>query len=181
MAVVPERWSAILAEHEREVVNFIASLQRVERSAWARPPAPGKWSPAAVALHVCEAYALGIDAAAGGPGMRLRVAPGTAWLSRTLLLPVLLATKHFPRGAAAPREVLPDLALAEQLAIPDAVERVRTAADEAALALRQASRERPKLRVAHAYFGPLTPRATLRLLSAHTRHHARALGRQIVR
>jgi hypothetical protein len=37
------------------------------------------------------------------------------------------------------------------------------------------------LRVQHACFGPLTPRATLRLLSAHTRHHARALGRQIMR
>jgi hypothetical protein len=176
--VVPERWSAILAEHEREVVNFIAVLQRVDRSAWTRSPAPGKWSPAAVALHVCEAYGLVIDAAAGGPGMRLRVAPAAAWLSRTLLLPVLLATKRFPRGAAAPLEVLPHLALAEQLGLPDAVERFRTAADEAAAALRQASRERPKLRVSHAYFGPLTPRATLRLLSAHTRHHARALGRQ---
>jgi hypothetical protein len=27
----------------------------------------------------------------------------------------------------------------------------------------------------HAYFGPLTPRAALRMLSAHTRHHARTL------
>ena len=36
--------------------------------------------------------------------------------------------------------------------------------------------QRPAPRVAHAYFGALTPHAALRLLSAHTRHHARALA-----
>jgi hypothetical protein len=30
-------------------------------------------------------------------------------------------------------------------------------------------------RVVHAYFGAIAPRRALRLLSAHTRHHARGL------
>jgi hypothetical protein len=169
-------WTATLAEHEREVDRFIATLQKVDRDAWQRAPVPGRWSPAAVALHVCRAYELGAGAAAGGPGMRLLVSPSVAWLSRTLLLPVLLATGRFPHGASSPSEVLPDLALAGQLQPTEVVSRVRRAADEAAIALREAGSARPHLRVTHAYFGPLTPRATLRLLSAHTRHHARALA-----
>jgi hypothetical protein len=169
-------WTAAVAEHEREVANLIAALQRVDRAGWTHAPAPGKWSPAAVAVHICQAYQLGAAAAAGGTGMRLRVSPPVAWLSRTVLLPAMLATQRFPRGVPAPSEVRPDLAVAERLVPEAAVACIVRSADEAAAALRRAGREQPNLRITHAYFGPLTPRATLRLLSAHTRHHARALG-----
>lgn len=169
------RWPAALAEHEREVAAFLMVLQRMPADAWTRAPAPSRWSPAAVALHVCRTYELGRDAAAGGQSMALQVAPPLAWLSRTLLLPLLLATERFPHGARAPAEVVPDLAAAMHLTTVDAAARLRRAATEAAAGLRQAARERSTLRVTHAYFGPLTPLATLRFLSAHTRHHTRGL------
>ena len=174
------RWTAALVEHETVVRAFLTACQGVASADWQRAPAPGKWSPAAVVLHVCQAYELGRDSVASGPSMRLRVAPPVAWFSRTLILPVILATKRFPRGATAPAEIVPDAAEA-RLLLPDAAAtRVQRVSEQAAAALRRAAGERPVPRLTHAYFGALNPLATLRLLSAHTRHHARRLNSGVI-
>lgn len=170
-------WSAALAGHEHAVGEFLEACKRLRPDDWQRATAPRKWTAAAVVLHVCRAYELGRDAAAGGESMRLKVSPTAAWISRMLILPVVLATHRFPRGARSPREVLPDAAEA-RLLVPDvAVSRFHEAAEQAAEELRQAAARRPAPRVTHAYFGPLAPLAILRLLSAHTVHHARDLTR----
>ena len=169
------QWAQAFAEHEEVLEEFLTVCRRIDDGGWQRAPAPGKWSPAAVALHVCRAYELGRDAATGGSSMRLLVPRPVAWLSRTLVLPLLIALRRFPQGARAPAEVVPDAAEARRLVPEAAAARLRQVSDEAAVALHRAAREQPALRVAHAYFGTLTPRGSLRLLSAHTRHHARRL------
>ena len=108
--------------------------------------------------------------------MRMLVAAPVAWFSRVVILPLLLASGRFPRGARAPREVVPDLAEAQSLSQTDAVARLEHIAREAASALRDAARRRPMPTARHAYFGVLTPYTAFRLLSAHTRHHARGLA-----
>ena len=168
-------WRAALGEHHRAVRELIATCERISVSRWHQAPAPGKWTPSDVVLHLCRAYELGRDAAHGGPGMRLLVLPSRARVLRTLLLPAILLTDRFPRGVRAPAEVVPD---ASERSMPDAaLDRLRRAAQEAAAALRRVDEGRPVRRVTHAYFGPLTPRTALRVLTAHTRHHTRALAR----
>ncbi len=81
----------------------------------------------------------------------------------------------FPRGAVSPPEVAPSLAEATTLTVADARARLARAAEMAARLLREADGRRPTVRVTPAYFGPLAPRDAMRLLSAHTRHHARRL------
>jgi hypothetical protein len=169
------RWSAALREHQTAVREFLAACGRIAPEAWQRATTPGKWTSAAVVLHVCRAYEFGRDAAARGESMRLKVSPSAAWMSRMLILPVVLATHRFPRGARSPREVVPDLAEASLLLQDVAVRRLHMAAEQAVEELRRAAARRPAPRVTHAYFGPLAPLATLRLLSAHTVHHARDL------
>ena len=171
------RWRAALAEHAAAVDAFVAELARVAPADWTRAPRAGAWSPAEVALHVARSYELGRDAAAGAPAMRMRVTRWQAWLGRVVLLPAMFATGRFPHGAKAPREVRPDAGEAERATAARAVARLRQAADAAATALHLAARARPTLRITHAYFGPLRPLAALRLLGAHTRHHARGLAR----
>ena len=170
------QWRAALAGHADAVGEFLAACKRLGPDDWQRARAPGKWTAAAVVLHVCRAYELGRDAAAGGQSMRLKVSPSAAWISRTLILPVVLATHRFPRGARSPREVVPDAAEASLLLPHAAVRRFQEAAEQAAKELRQAGVRRPVPRVTHAYFGPLAPLATLRLLTAHTVHHTRDLA-----
>jgi hypothetical protein len=169
------RWSAALREHDTAVREFLAACARIAPDDWQRAKVPGKWTTAAVVLHVCRAYELGRDAAAGGASMRLKVSPSAALISRMLILPVVLATHCFPRGARSPREVVPDAAEASLLLRDAAVRRLHDAAEQAAEELRSAAVRRPVPRVTHAYFGPLAPLATLRLLTAHTVHHARDL------
>jgi hypothetical protein len=175
MTLSERRWEAAIAEHETVVRDFLAACEQCPVSDWNTSPAAGKWPTAAVALHVCHAYELGQNALAGGPGMRLRVSKPYAWLLRNLLLPVIVATKRFPRGARAPREVAPDLEEARMLTPDAAAKRLTRVAAEAAAAFQQARRSRSAPLVTHAYFGPLAPYAALRMLSAHTRHHARGL------
>lgn len=173
------RWAAALAEHERVVRQFRELCAGIALSDWHRSPAPRKWSPAAEVLHVCRAYEVGRDAAAGGPSMRLLVTPRVAWFSRMIVLPLIFATDLFPRGARAPAEVVPDDAEA-QLLLPDAaVARLDQVAQQAAAALHKADGRRPVPRITHAYFGDITPRTSLRLLSAHTKHHARRMARPV--
>ncbi len=128
-------------------------------------------------LHICQSYEIGRDAVLEGRSMRLRVKPSTAWLWRVFLLPVILWTRRFPRGAKAPREVVPDAMESDGLTQDAAVARLTRVSAEAAIALRHAAGQRPAPSMTHAYFGPLAPLTTMRLLNAHTRHHTQSLGR----
>ncbi|HEU4720260.1 MAG TPA: DinB family protein [Gemmatimonadaceae bacterium] len=165
-----------MREHGAVVHQCVLALQAIDSRDWWRVPSPGTWSPATVALHLCVSYELGRDVATGGQGMRLRSSRPFAWLLRSFLLPYMLATKRFPRGVRAPREVRPDEAEASRLTCEAACERLTRAAHAAADVLRDLGRHRSEVRFTHAYFGPLTPLTTLRLLSAHTRHHVRRLA-----
>ena len=170
------RWADAADEHARAVRAFVDAMVRVPELRWHTPRAAGKWSAAALALHVCQAYEFGRDAVRNGTAMRLKVPAPVAWISRVVVLPVLLARDRFPPGAEAPAEVVPDLAEAAQLGRDALAARLRCSAADALEALQRAAREAPALRVTHAYFGPMPPLQTLRLLSAHTCHHARGLA-----
>lgn len=152
---------------------YVARLRAVPATRWHEPAAEGKWSAAEEALHIVLAYEIGLAGSAGGPGMQMRVSPGWARLSRLLVLPVILRTSWFPRGATAPREVRPPAAEARGLTREQLEARLRLVAGNAANGLRAADVRETVPRFVHAYFGPVSPLTALRLLSAHTRHHTR--------
>lgn len=170
-------WRRAREEHQRALQEFAHALEAIPATSWTRAPAPGKWSPAAVTLHVARAYELGDSAIRGGPGMRLRLRPPQAWVLRNVMLPFFLARGRFPRGADAPGEVVPDLEEANRLTVAAATDRLAAAANAALASLAAAGEQPEPPRLRHAYFGDLSPLVTLRLLSLHTRHHARGLAR----
>ena len=164
-------WATALAEHEHEIAAYVRRMRAVPPAVWAAPRADGRWHDAAEALHVVMAYELCVDACRRGRQMRVVVSPMVAWASRTVLLPLFLGTRTFPRNARAPREVRPDVAAAIALSCVELVARLTSAAHDAAHGLREADDRQPPFRLMHAYFGALPPLTALRLLSAHTRHH----------
>lgn len=170
-----DRWTAAAVEHDEAVRAFLDAMARVPADTWQHPRAAGKWSAAALALHVCRAYEYGREAATTGAAMRLKVPPAAAWVSRVAVLPLLLAFDRFPKGADAPAEVLPDLDEAARSTPALLAARLQATAGETFTLLHDTARTRPLRRVTHAYFGPMSPLTTLRLLSAHTRHHAKGL------
>lgn len=166
-------WAAAVREHDVVLRDYVQRLHAVPDDRWSAPRGEGRWSAAQEALHVAMAYEIGIAACDGSAGMRLVSPPVVAWLSRTLLLPVMLRLRFFPPNAPAPRELRPNGADAAALPRDDLIARLLASADRATNALRDADARRPPIHVMHAYFGPLRPLAAFRLLTAHTRHHAR--------
>lgn len=166
-------WAAAVREHDLVLRDYVQRLRVIHDEQWRAPRAEGKWSVAQEALHVAMAYEIGIAACEGSVGMRLVSPPVVAWLSRNLLLPVMLRLRFFPPNAPAPRELRPKEADADAIPRDDLIARLLMSADRATSALREADGRRPSIHVMHAYFGPLRPLAAFRLLTAHTRHHAR--------
>ncbi len=166
-------WQDAVAEHARTVTEFEGRAAAVPARLWTVPRAPGKWTPAQEVLHVALAYEYGVSAVQGTAAMRLHVPALAAWFARTFILPRILRTGRFPRGADAPDVVRPDAGAVPEDPAAGAA-RVRRAADAALAALRGAADD-PAVRVPHAYFGPMRPLDTVRLVTLHTRHHARNL------
>jgi hypothetical protein len=180
-AALDPAWASAFGEHEAAVNQFVACLRRVPPDAWNEPTAPGKWSPAGVALHIVRAYEFGHAALTRGTPMEMRLSPFQAWFLRTFIMPVVLVTDLFPSGADAPAEVAPDAGESASLLLDEAIVRVRSAAGLAAAAIADAARAQSSVYITHAYFGRLPGLTAFRFVSAHTRHHARALDRRFAR
>lgn len=166
-----QAWADAHTEHTEVVREFLETIGQFSDERWHQVPRPNKWSAATLANHVAVTYAYGRDAATTGTGMRLLVPRPVAWAARTFMLPRILNSRKFPRGAEAPVEVRPDLSRGSVLSQADAKQQLSERAAEALAALDRAARERPSLRLTHAYFGPLSLLQTLRMVNAHTRHH----------
>jgi hypothetical protein len=164
-------WLDAEREHAESVAAFLLAASCVPDDKWHLPLGPGRWSPAEFVLHIERSYALGREAVLRGATMRPRASRPVAWLARTLLLPLMTRTRRFPRGARAPREVVPDAAEARAVAREALAVRLQSAAADALRELRTRSADGAPC-FTHAYFGPLSAYQTLRMLSAHTRHHA---------
>jgi hypothetical protein len=174
-----DRWAAALREHDEVLADFVRAIERLDSDCWHRPMGPGRWSPAALTMHVIQSYELGRAAMAGGASMRVIVPRPVSWLARNIALPIFLARRTFPKGAEAPAEVRPDLGAAASLSQSAACAMLHTVAQASIDALRNADRSADRgglpRRFVHAIFGPLEPLLTVRLVSAHTRHHGLAL------
>jgi hypothetical protein len=169
-------WLTARLEHDEVLADFMLAIERLPPERWHRPMGPGRWSPAALTMHVIQSYALGQAAMSGAASMRVVVPRPVAWLARNVLLPLFLARRTFPKGAEAPAEVRPDLSAAASLSPSAACTMLQHVAQAAIDAMHAADGVRPPRRFVHAIFGPLDPLLTVRLVSAHTRHHGRALA-----
>jgi DinB superfamily len=175
MALNITAWNAARAEHHEVVAEFLATINTFPEERWHSAPRPNKWSAATLADHVTVTYTYGRNAATTGTGMRLLVPRPLAWAARTFILPRMLSSKRFPRGAEAPAEVRPVVANSATLSKERAAAELTARAAEALAAFERAVQERPTMTVTHAYFGPLPLVQTLRMLNAHTRHHAQGM------
>jgi hypothetical protein len=158
-------------EHDEVLAEFLRVVALVPPSRWHAEPAPGKWTAAALTVHISDSYAFGVRAASGGAGMKLRVPLTASFVARNVIFPLMLWRRRFPKDAPAPPEVRPDLADASRLKQADALARVAQNAADALAALRRPA----ATPVQHAVFGQLSPYQALRMLSAHTRHHTEGM------
>lgn len=152
--------------------RFVAAADGVDAAAWARPPAPGKWSPAQTAEHLVLAYEAGLRELAGGAGIRPRATGWRQRLLRWVLLPHILFHRSFPLRAVSPREIRPGDAPPERAAVLARMRELAARAERELVAARVSG-----ARVTHPYFGALPALVTLRFLAVHVEHHLRQLSR----
>ena len=169
----PQVWSAETEAHAQAVAAFATAARGMPISRWQQPIARGKWSPAEITAHVAEVYAVVRREIAGGAGMQMRGSAFGRWVLRRTVLPFLLRGKPFPPGARAPVETRPVTVLADQAAAVAALEK---AAHQFVVELLERQAAGP-LWLTHAYFGRGSALDGLRLVTAHTRHHAQQLVR----
>ncbi len=174
-------WRTALVEHDAVLLDARAAIECVPVDRWHEPRAPEKWSPLEEAEHLRLSYLFGSDAVESGGAMSLAVNPVAAWVAGHVILPFVLRAQRFPRGAISPREVRPSIIEPALFDPREMSARLAVAAGRAVEALLLAERERPWIRVVHAYFGALPPCTALRLLSAHTQHHTAVLRRATTR
>ncbi|MGE3344770.1 MAG: DinB family protein [Vicinamibacterales bacterium] len=165
----------LMNAHTAAIGEFADAIDAVPADRWFEAPAAGRWSAAALSLHVIDAYSYCLGALDDGPQMRTRLPVWRMWMLRELVMPVLFVLRRFPREAPAPPEVIPDLSAAESLSQAEARARLLETSARALAALAAVARERPDVRITHAYFGAMSPRQTVMLLTGHTRHHAEGL------
>lgn len=168
---LPPGWTELLNDHARAVQEYNAAAGAVTPGAWMEPLTPGKWSPAEITAHVSEAYRVLTAELAGDAGMRLLGSRLQRLVLRHTVLPRLLAGSPFPPGVRAPRETRPREILADRGAALSALVHLA----ESFTRELTAQSTRRTIRLTHAYFGPMSPRQGLALLTVHTRHHARQL------
>ena len=167
----PSDWASLLTRHSDAVEDFCRAAGRLGDARWLRPIAPGKWTPAEITSHVTQAYRVVRGELDGQAGMRLLGSRFRRFVLRFTVLPRLLAGQPFPRGVRAPRETRPQEVAANPA---DALPRLREWAQSLADELSARAGEDTAC-LTHAYFGQLSARQGIRLLTIHTGHHARQL------
>jgi hypothetical protein len=164
-------WTAMLTDHDTAVAEFVTAARRFPGEAWSRALVPGKWSPSEIASHVIEAYEVLGRELNGEPGMRLLGSSLQRWVLRHTILAGILRGRPFPAGARAPRETRP-----RELHVAPASAFAALGITASRFAQELAARAGDgRLRLSHAYFGPMSAKQSLQLAAVHTRHHARQL------
>ena len=161
-----------LADFEAAAAAFRSGAAAIPSDAWERPRAEGKWSPAQETEHIVLSHELFLSQLHGGPPMRAIVTGWKLLALRALVLPWILRTGRFPRGARAPRESRPVAVGASRADLLGRLD--RAVRGVSALLTADGSRViRPPLR--HPYFGMMTATQVVRLSTLHTRHHLASL------
>lgn len=177
MRVPPHPDAATTAAHTHHdaVQSFVSAARAVPPAEWERPLADGKWTPAQVAEHLRMTYALVAQQLAGGSGIRVR----TPWWLRTVLrwrvLPRILSSGLFPRGARAPREIRPGDGPFDRDQTLSALLTSATVVEDALVRVWNGS----PIRMTHHVFGALDTPTAAQLLTVHTLHHTRQLDAAI--
>lgn len=163
--------TAAITAHKDAVEAFLTTARTIPPDAWERPLAGGKWTPAQVAEHLRMTYALVAQQLAGGSGIRVRAPWWLRPVLRWRVLPRILSSGIFPRGARAPREIRPGDGPFDREQTLSALRTSATVVEDAIVRAWDGS----PIRMTHHVFGALDTPTAARLLTVHTQHHTRQL------
>jgi hypothetical protein len=165
--------SAELDDYSKAADELRARAALIGEAAWNEASAEGKWSPAQEIEHVVLSHELFLAQLDGGPAMRVITSGWRRIALQRVLLPYILVTGRFPRGARAPRESRPIETRGSRDVL---VLRLERAVRGVIAAVQRDERAGTRRRLSHPYFGMMTVSEVVRLSTLHTRHHTARLS-----
>ncbi len=166
-----EQWQEATRQHLATARAFVDAASKLNPDSWVRPVGAGKWSPAEITEHLKLVYEESLRELRGGTGIKIR----SGWLLqrflRLTILPRILKTGKFPKGAKSPHEMRPTTVIEDQ---PKALAQFSSLAGE----FQSELVKRKGLlgtRLTHHVFGYLNALEGLRLVTMHIVHHQRQL------
>lgn len=164
-----ESLRAAVGLHTAAAAVFADSAAAIPSAAWMQPRPGSEWSPAHVAAHLIAAYDVVLRELRGGAGMRVRTGFFLRTVIRWTVMPRIIRSGIFPKGARAPRETRPGDSL---YARDEAIALFRARAKELEEAALNAP---PTQRLTHAYFGLGSVEEGVRICTRHIEHHSAQL------
>jgi len=166
------KWAVVSERHSRAVNEFLDAANGIPAERWLLPLADGKWTPAQVTVHVIQSYEIITKQLRTGEGLEVQ----TGWLFRQILRQVVLRpimwTRKLPRGAKAPKILLPG---ETTIGRDEALDHLRAAVADFEGEL-HARRDQPGVQLTHHIFGSVDALKGLDFLAVHTAHHGRQLA-----
>ncbi|MEO8218164.1 MAG: DinB family protein [Acidobacteriota bacterium] len=154
--------------HTRAIERFSGTASAIAPERWTSPREPGKWSAAEVIEHVTSVYDVLDDELTSGRSMAVVTTPRQRILLRSLVMPLILVSGRFPKGARSPKELRPTKVESD----PErAVARLRAAARRFETSVSEARRRRPPATVTHPYFGKASLLQAVLFCARHAEHH----------
>ncbi len=153
----------------REAAERLITDAEATASAWAMPPARGKWSPSQIVEHVARSFDGSVQMAAGLPSAFPRVPAPIRPIVRVMFRRIV-KTAWFPRGRTT-KAMNP---LAGPPTPADGRARLAAAHDRFEAACRDLAARGAPMRT--TMFGAVPVEDFVRFLELHTRHHDRQIG-----
>jgi hypothetical protein len=153
----------------REAAERLITDAEATASAWATPPARGKWSPSQIVEHVARSFDGSVQMAAGLPSAFPRVPAPIRPIVRVMFRRIV-KTAWFPRGRTT-KAMNP---LAGPPTPADGRARLAAAHDRFEAACRDLAARGAPMRT--TMFGAVPVEDFVRFLELHTRHHDRQIG-----
>jgi len=153
----------------REAAERLIVDAEATASAWATPPAPGKWSPSQIVEHVARSFDGSVHMAAGLPSAFPRLPVAIHPLVR-IMFRRIVRTAWFPKGRTTKAMNPP----AGPSTPADGRARRAAAHERFEVACRDLAARGAPMRT--TMFGAVPVEDFVRFLELHTRHHGRQIG-----
>lgn len=168
---VENEWIQVIERHRAAVALYFQLAGTIPENTWLTPIEAEKWTPAQITHHLILTYQVFLKQIRGEQNIKTVYSPFVRWLLRLFILPQIYRRRKLPRGAQAPKEILPiDADKKCEVALEELEKAVGEFENEAS-----ERRNEENLRLTHHVFGKIKLIEGIELAAIYMEHHARQL------
>jgi len=166
-----KQWTEVMERHRAAVANYLQIASEINAVNWRIPVEVEKWTPAQITEHLILTYQVFVKQIGGEQNIEMVYGFLLRRVLRLVVLTKIFRTRRFPRGAKAPKEILPT---ESNQTLEAALKQLEESAGEFEMTA-SAHRNEKNLRLTHHVFGEIKLLEAVDLAAIHTEHHTRQL------